>query len=95
MDEALLERQRRRQKRVQAALIASMAVLGGKCTADAAFEKGRTDAMYQRAAEPTPDARARSQMIAEAVALLKGERKESPKPDMVTAGTVKLRKSHE
>lgn len=95
MDRALLERQRQRQKRVQAALIASMTVLGGKCTVDAAHEKGRTDAIYQRAAEPTADARARSRMVAETVAILKGKRKESPRPDTVTASTVKLKGSQE
>ncbi len=95
MDRAVLERQRQRQRRVQAVLIASMAVIGGKCTVDAAHEKGRTDAIYQRAAEPTADERARSRMIAETVAILKGKRKESPRPDTVTASAVKLRGSRE
>lgn len=95
MNEAHLERQRRRQKRVQVALIASMAVIGGKCTVDAAHEKGRTDAIFQRAAEPTTDARMRSKMIAETVAILEGKKKESPKPDTVTASVVILKKSQE
>ena len=92
MNETLLERQRRRQRKVQVALIASMAVMVGKCTVDAAHEKGRTDAIYERYAEPTADAKARSQMIAETVAILKGKRRESPRPDTISASIVKFKK---